>query len=218
MAPPLLVGIAGGSGSGKSALAGAIARRLGAGRVSVLCQDAYYHDRSTLPEAARASLDYDAPDAFDQALLRRHLRALRAGAAVEPPRYCFATHARSGHDAPVAAREVVLVEGLLLFHDAEVCELLDLRLFLEAPAEVRLRRRIARDTAERGRTAESVVSQFRVSVEAAHRRYVEPSQALADVVLRTTSRLEPLCEIATTLIETRLAERRGHLVSTGGAP
>lgn len=205
---PFLVAIAGGSGSGKTALAAAIADVLGPAVVDRLALDAYYRDRSELPAAARDRLDFDAPEALDLELFVRHLRALRQGRPVRPPRYCFVTHRRRGHGAPVGPADVVLVEGLMLLLDPRARDLFDLRIYLEAPEKLRLSRRLARDVSERGRTARSVVAQCQTLTFPAHRRYVEPSKAWADLVLVNTGRLPPVAEVAAAIIRTRHERRR----------
>lgn len=205
---PFLVGLGGGSGSGKTSLARGIAAALGRERVAVLAHDAYYRDRSDLLPSERAYLNYDVPDALDQALFAAHLDALRRGQVVVPPRYDFVTHRRDGHGPPVEPREVVLVEGILLFHDPEVRQALDLRIFVDAPDAVRLARRIERDVAERGRSPESVIAQCRRTVLPAHARYVEPSRAAADLVLLNAGRIEAAIEVAAAVIQERLERRR----------
>ena len=214
---PFLVGIAGGSGSGKSALAAVLRDGLGPARVASLAQDAYYRDRGGLSPAARARLDFDRPDAFDLDLFVEHLAALRRGQRVRPPRYCFVTHRRRGHGDPVGPVDIVLVEGLFLLVDARVRELLDLRIYLDAPERVRLARRLARDVAERGRTERSVIEQYRRSASPAHRRHVEPSRAWADVVLVNAGRLEAVAEVAATIIRAHHAPRRGVAAQAGSA-
>jgi uridine kinase len=206
---PLLVGIAGGSGSGKTTLALTLTAALGPKRVARLAHDAYYRDRSAVPAAMRQGLDYDVPDALDQPLFLAHLTALRAGAAVEPPRYCFSTHRRLGVEPAVTPRPIILVEGILLLCDPNVRLALDLSIFLRAPERLRLQRRLARDTTERGRTPESVLTQFHATVRPAHAEWVEPSQEHADLVLSTAGPIEPLAEIAARVITDRLARRAG---------
>lgn len=205
---PYLVGIAGGSGSGKSTLARALADALGPERVASLALDAYYHDRSELPPAARVELNYDLPEAFDRELLIGHLRALRGGQPVCPPAYSFDTHCRVGTTPPVEPRDLVLVEGILLLHDPEVRSLLDFSIYLDAPSTVRLARRLARDTAERGRSAAAVFRQYATTVAPAHAAYVEPTKAVADLVLRNLGAPSAIAEIATTVIRSRLALRK----------
>jgi uridine kinase len=206
MAPrvPFLVGIAGGSGSGKTALAGALCEGLRPALAAPLAQDAYYRDRGALPAEARERLDFDALDAFDLDLFAEHLRALRLGCRVRPPRYCFVTHSRQGQGVPVGPADIVLVEGLFLLADPRARELLDLRIYLDAPERVRLARRLARDVRERGRTEQSILAQYRGSTFPAHRRWVEPSRAWADVVLVNAGRLEAVAEVAATIIRSHI--------------
>jgi len=210
MAPhgPFLVGIAGGSGSGKTVLADALREGLRPAVVAPLAQDAYYRDRAAVPLGTRERLDFDAPDAFDQDLFVEHLSALRDGQTVRPPRYCFVTHCRRGRAEPLGPADIVLVEGLFPFVDPRARRLFDLRVFLDAPERVRLARRLARDVRERGRTEQSVIEQYRRSTVPAHRRWVEPSRAWADVVLVNAGRLEAVAEVAATIIRAHDARRR----------
>ncbi|MGH7277088.1 MAG: uridine kinase, partial [Candidatus Rokuibacteriota bacterium] len=190
-------------------LARAMAAALGGERpVSHLAQDAYYRDRGDLPPAARAEVNYDAPEAFDAVLLHAHLAALRAGEPVCPPRYCFTTHRRLGEGPPLPPGEVVLVDGILVLHDPAVRSALDLKIFVDAPPAVRLARRIARDTAERGRTRASVIAQFTATVGAAHVAWVEPTKALADVIILNAGGPAAIAEIAASAVRTHLRKRR----------
>jgi uridine kinase len=204
---PFLVGIAGGSGSGKTALAAALADALRPAVVDRLAQDAYYRDRSELPPAARAGVNFDAPEALDLELFVEHLGTLHRGQPVCPPSYCFVTHERRGPAERVGPADIILVEGLLLLLDPRARELLDLRIYLEAPEKLRFSRRLARDVRERGRTPQSVVAQYRTATSPAHRRYVEPSKTWADLVLVNAGRLESVAEVAATIIRTH-HERR----------
>lgn len=209
-ATPLLVGVAGGSGSGKSSLARALVATLGPARATVLAHDAYYRDGSALPPETRAAVNYDVPEAFDQALFLEHLAALRAGLTVRPPAYCFVTHRRTGYATAVTPRPIVVVEGILLLWEPAVRAALDLRIYLDAPEQVRLERRLARDVAERGRTTDTVLAQFAATVRHAHRTYVEPTRTMADLVLSTSGRIEPIAEIAVAVILDRFARRGGE--------
>jgi uridine kinase len=210
---PFAVGIAGGSGSGKSSLVRALAGTLGAERVASLCYDAYYCDRGDLPAAERAALNYDAPDALDTELFLTHLLALRAGQPVWPPRYCFSTHRRIGVDDVVEPRPILLVEGILLLHDPRARALLDLSIFLDVPDAARLARRMARDVSERGRTRRSVLSQYEATVRGAHAAYVEPTKAVADVVLPNVGRLDRLAQVAATVVADRLGRRAAQVAA-----
>jgi uridine kinase len=205
--PALVVGIAGGSGSGKSTLARALAAALGPEQVALLCHDAYYRDRGPLPPEARAAVNYDVPEALDHPLFLEHLGALRAGRPVRPPTYCFVTHRRTGVAAPLLPRAVVVVEGILLLWEPAVRAALDLSIYVDAPEPVRLERRLARDVAERGRTLEAALAQFRTTVRDAHRDYVEPTRAMADLVLGNVAPVDRVAEIAAAVVLDRLARR-----------
>lgn len=206
-APPLIVGMAGGSGSGKTSLARALAGTLGPDRVALLCHDAYYRDRGALPPEARGTLNYDVPEALDQQLFLEHLGALRAGLPVRPPTYCFVTHRRTGAGDPLPPRPIVVVEGILLLWEPAVRAALDLSIYIDAPEEVRLERRLARDVAERGRTVAAALVQFRTTVRDAHRAYVEPTRTMADLVLGNVAPLERVVEVAAAVVLDRLARR-----------
>ena len=204
---PFAVGIAGGSGSGKSSLVRALTGIVGAERVATLSFDAYYRDRGDLPAAERAALNYDVPDALDAELFLAHLAALRAGQRVRPPRYCFSTHRRVGVEDPLDPRPIVLVEGILLLHDPRARALLDLSIFLDVPDGTRLSRRMVRDVSERGRTRRSVLSQYEATVRGAPATYVEPTKTLADLVLLNVGRLDRLAEVAAAVIDDHVTRR-----------
>jgi uridine kinase len=176
----LTVGIAGGTGAGKTTLARTLAASLGG--VVVLDLDSYYLDRSGLPPQARERLNFDEPEAIDVGLLVAHLGRLRNGRAIEKPRYSFESHTRVGVD-PIGPAPVVLVEGLLTLWWDELRDALDLKIYLDAPPDVRLARRIRRDIEWRGRTAESVLRQYEATVRPMHDLYVAPTRAFADLVL-----------------------------------
>jgi uridine kinase len=204
---PLLVGIAGGSGSGKTTLARAAAAALGTAQASILDQDAYYRDRGDLAPEARGALDFDVPEALDLALFVDHLARLRRGETVTPPLYCFVTHRRLGAAPPLAPRPVVIVEGLLLFHDPAVRAQFDLGIYVHAPEAVRLARRLWRDVSERGREPAAVLDQCRTTVLPAHARFVEPTRTLADLVLDNTGALDAAVERAVAAIGAALQAR-----------
>ncbi|MFY9344525.1 MAG: uridine kinase [Planctomycetota bacterium] len=180
--PAFTVAIAGGSGSGKTSLTRAVAVHLG-DECAVLDHDSYYRDLAHLPTAARAATNFDHPDSLDSELLASHLAELRAGRAVVRPCYDFATHTRSRLTCRVEPRPVIVCEGILLLAVAELRSAFDLRVFLDAPADVRALRRVQRDIVERGRTVESVVRQYLETVRPMHERFVEPARATADLVL-----------------------------------
>jgi uridine kinase len=179
---PLLIGIAGGTGSGKTTLAQCLVRELGAD-VTVLEHDWYYRDRSGVPLAERESINYDEPAALDNALLAGHLAELRAGRAVECPQYDFATHTRQRVTRTVQASRIVAVEGILLFAIPELRDAFDLRLFVDTDDDIRLMRRIQRDLVERQRDIASVEQQYFGTVRPMHLLHVAPSKRHAHLIV-----------------------------------
>jgi uridine kinase len=179
----VLVGIAGGSAAGKTTLARAMAAALGPERVLRLEQDWYYHDLSCLDPVARQAYNFDRPEALELDLLCQHLRSLRRGETVLRPDYDFATHTRLDEWQILAPRELVLLEGTLVLADAALRELLDIRVYVDAPRATRLARRLTRDVAERGRDVSSCLEQHWHSVWPMHDVFVEPSRRYADVVV-----------------------------------
>lgn len=189
MRAPLCVGIAGGTGAGKSALADTLASAFGAERVLRIAQDAYYRDRSHESESVRAALNFDHPDALETELLVAQLTELRAGRAVDVPVYDFASHRRTSERWRAEPRALVVVDGILALADPSLRACFDLRVFVDAPEELRLARRLARDIRERGRSEASVRAQFETTVRPMHTRFVEPSRAHADFVLANAGEL-----------------------------
>jgi uridine kinase len=182
-ARPVLVGVAGGSGSGKTTVADRLAGLMGDASVAHLRLDAYYCDNGHLPLEARAAVDYDHPDAFDWELLLEHLDALAAGDPVDVPVYDFATHARRDERTRVPPARVVVVEGILVLHHAVLRDRLDLRAFVDTDADLRFIRRLERDVDERGRSLRSVIDQYLSSVRPGHEHFIAPSQRHADVII-----------------------------------
>ena len=180
-----VLGICGGSGAGKTTLTRRLLQRLGGTAASVLAFDAYYRDLSHLPLAERRKRNYDHPDSLDSELFLHHLDALKSGAGVDVPVYDFALHTLSGRFERIEAAGVLVVEGILLLALAEAAERLDYSVFLDVPEEVRLRRRIHRDTTERGRPPEHVRRQFAATVAPMHDAFVQPSRHRADRTMGT---------------------------------
>lgn len=204
---PLIIGIAGGTGSGKSTVARKVAEALPDASVAFLEMDAYYHDFRHLSLAELHEVNWDHPDAFDVELLTTHLAALARGDAVEMPVYEFATHARSERTRRIAPADVVVIDGILLLADAEVRALCDVKVFVDADADIRLIRRIRRDTVVRGRTLESVLDQYLTTVQPMHLLFVEPSKRYADVIVpRGGSNLVAI-EMIVAKIQRRLVSR-----------
>lgn len=179
---PVFVGIAGGSGSGKTWLAKALAGSLGLENTEILDSDAYYRDLSHLPEADRVRTNFDHPDALETDLLASHLRALGKGQAVEKPVYDFATHTRTGSTRTVMPRSYILVEGVMVLALVPVAVCLDLSIFLDIPADIRFIRRLERDRSHRGRTTPQIVRQYLSQVRPMHERFVAPCRERADLV------------------------------------
>ena len=180
---PLIVGVAGGSGSGKTTVARRIAEALPQSAVTILEHDAYYRDRSDLSYEERCQLNVDHPDSLETELLVEHLVALRAGSAVDVPLYDFKTHRRSRESRRVQPTPVIIVEGILVFVEAAVREQLDIKIYVDTDADIRAFRRIRRDIEHRGRTFESVREQYYRTVRPMHLLFVEPSKRWADVII-----------------------------------
>lgn len=180
---PLVIGVAGGSGSGKTTVVRRIIESIGDGQVTVLEHDRYYRDRNDLRLEERAALNYDHPDSLETDLLVRHLDELRAGRPVEVPEYDFARHARQSATSTALPRRTIIVEGILIFADAALRSLMDVKVFVDADDDTRFIRRLQRDIADRGRTVSSVIEQYLGTVKPMHLEFVEPSKRYADVII-----------------------------------
>lgn len=180
---PLLIGIAGGTGSGKSTVTRRLAEALAGTAVGFIAMDSYYRDLSAMPMDERRRRNFDHPDAYDIDLLVEHLDLLRRGQAVDVPVYDFRRHERSTDVTSVPAADVVVVDGILLFHDARVRDLCHVKVFVDADADVRLARRIRRDMAERGRSLDDILDQYLTTVRPMHDQFIAPTKAYADVVV-----------------------------------
>jgi uridine kinase len=179
----VLVGIAGGTGSGKTSFALEVGARLGPGQCVTLAQDAYYKDGSTLSPEARAAINYDHPDAFDTPLLVQDLRDLRAGRPAPHLTYDHSTYSRQVLPDPLQPRPVILLEGILVLAEESLRRLMDIKLFIDTDPDVRILRRLRRDLTERGRSFESVEGQYLASVRPMHLEFVEPSKRYADLIV-----------------------------------
>lgn len=178
----LLIGVAGGSGSGKTTLTQALLKEF-PGKASVVYHDSYYRAFPDLTYEERKAVNWDSPEAFDNDMLVSHLEALLEGKAIDTPIYDYAAYNPSGRTERVEPAPVVIVEGILIFAEKRICDLLDLKIFVDTDADVRILRRIKRDVIERGRTLESVESQYLATVKPMHELYVEPSKRNADVIV-----------------------------------
>lgn len=180
---PIVIAVAGGTGSGKTTVANQVLRRVGARHIAYIPHDAYYRDLVHLPPALRAQANFDHPDALETDLLVVHLKELRAGRAVEIPVYDFTTHTRCERTRPVESAPIVIVEGILVLAEPELREQCDAKLFVDTDADVRFIRRLRRDIEERGRDVGSVCDQYLTTVRPMHLEFVEPSKRHADVII-----------------------------------
>ena len=180
---PLVIGIAGGSGSGKTTVAQEILQRVGPERIAFLQHDSYYKDLSGLPPAQRVDVNFDHPHSLETELLIQHIASLRDGESVEVPIYDFATHSRTNQTFTVQPRRVILVEGILIFTEATLRDMFDVKIFVDTDSDVRFIRRLERDITERKRTTESVIKQYQSTVRPMHMEFVEPSKRYADVII-----------------------------------
>ena len=183
MTQPLIIGIAGGTGSGKTTVARKVAAALPEGSVAIIEHDSYYLDRDNLSYEERCRLNYDHPEALDNELLVEHLGALRKGETVEVPVYDFKTHLRQEKNRDVGPAPVIILEGILVFTDARIRRLLDMKLFVDTAADIRIMRRIRRDIEERGRDFNNIREQYYDTVRPMHDKYVEPSKRWADLII-----------------------------------
>lgn len=180
---PLVIGLAGGSGSGKTTIARTIMERVGRDRIAFIQHDAYYCDQSAVPFEQRLLVNYDHPASLETSLLVKHLHELRAGKAVNIPVYDYAQFTRTGETSRIEPHPVILVEGILIFVDAALRSLIDIKIYVDAPADLRFIRRLQRDMTERDRTPESVIRQYLESVRPMHLEFVEPTKRFADLIL-----------------------------------
>lgn len=180
---PVIIGVAGGSGSGKTTVVREIIRNIGKRQVTVIHHDSYYRDVSDLSLDERTRINYDHPNSLETALLVAHLNMLRAGEPVEVPVYDFTQHNRADATETAEPRKVVIVDGLLILWDADLRRMMDIKVFVDTDADLRFIRRLKRDIQERGRSAESVIDQYTSTVRPMHLEFVEPSKRYADVII-----------------------------------
>jgi len=180
---PIIIGVAGGTGSGKTTVANTILDRVGPHRIAHIQHDSYYRDLSHLPPNERGRINFDHPDSLETDLLIQHLEGLRARRPVAIPVYDFTTHSRTARTVRVEPRHVILVDGILIFVEKALRQMFDIKIFVDTDADLRFIRRLQRDIAERGRTANSVVDQYLNTVRPMHLEFVEPSKRYADVII-----------------------------------
>ena len=183
MEKPILIGITGGTGSGKSTIADALYSNFSNERITMIQQDMYYKDQSNLSMEERVKTNYDHPMAFDNDLLVEHLQKLIKGEAIEKPRYDFTIHNRAKDTTTVEPREIIIVVGILILEDERIRDLLDIKVYVDTDADIRILRRLVRDIDERGRTVESVIDQYLKMVRPMHMEFTEPTKRYADIII-----------------------------------
>lgn len=203
---PVIIGLAGGTGSGKTTVANAILKKVGAERISVVPHDAYYRNLTQLPRAQRDIVNFDHPDSLDTDLLIQHIRQLKAGQLIELPVYDFTIHSRTADTRRIEPRQVIIVEGILIFAELPLRELFDVKIYVDTDADLRFIRRLQRDVAERGRTPDSVVHQYLSTVRPMHLEFVEPSKRYADVIIPEGG----LNEVAIEMLAARIEDLLHH--------
>lgn len=209
----LIIGICGGTGSGKTTVANRILESVSASEVVFIQQDSYYRNITDLPLDYRQIANFDHPDALDNDLLVNHVRRLKAGESVELPLYDFRTHTRMNETRHVESKPIVIVEGILIFADPRLLEQMDIKVFVDTPDDIRFIRRLRRDLAERGRTVDSVIEQYIATVRPMHMQFVEPSKRHADVIIPEGGHNLVSIDLLSGKIRERLASA---LTSVGG--
>ena len=205
---PLIIGIAGGTGSGKTTVARKIANALPSASVAFLDMDGYYRDFSHLPMEERRRINWDHPETFDLDLFASHLELLARGEPVEKPEYDFTQHVRSSRTERITAADVVVVDGILLFTDERIRDLFDVKVFVDADPDIRLVRRIQRDMTERDRPLEEILTQYLTTVRPMHQQFVEPGKRYADIIVPRGGQNVVAIEMILTTIQRRLEARR----------
>lgn len=204
---PIIIGVAGGTGSGKTTVAETILRRVGEQRIAYIPHDAYYRDLAHLPPNLRAQINFDHPDSLETDLLVKHLNMWHAGKAIEVPIYDFTTHMRTEQTRRVEPQRVALVEGILVFAEPDLREMFDVKLYVDADADIRFIRRLQRDITERERTVQSVIEQYLITVRPMHLEFVELSKRYADVIIPEGGYNQVAMDMVVARIEYLLAER-----------
>ena len=206
-AAPIIIGIAGGTGSGKTTVANVILERVGQARIALLAHDAYYRDLQDLPRPQRDIINFDHPESLETELLVRHLEALRRWEAVDVPIYDFTTHTRTSRTRRIEPQPVILVEGILVFAERALRELFDVKIYVDTDPDVRFIRRLQRDIDERGRTLASVIQQYQTTVRPMHLEFVEPSKRYADVIIPEGGLNTVAMDMVVARMQTLLTER-----------
>ena len=207
MSDIMVIGIAGGTGSGKTTFTKRLIQRFGT-EVSVVHHDNYYKAHHDMPYEQRAKLNYDHPNAFDTELLVEHLKHLRRGESIQCPVYDYSIHDRTDKTVTIKPTRVVVVEGILIFASRELCQLMDIKIFVETDADVRILRRIVRDVRDRGRSLESVIDQYLTTVKPMHEQFVEPSKRNADVIIPEGGQNKVALEMVIERVRAHLAQNQ----------
>lgn len=203
----MIIGICGGTGSGKTTIARAIVKAVGAENVVLVEQDSYYRNLADMPLDQRHHANFDHPDSIDSDMLVNHLRRLKQGLTVEMPLYDFKSHTRSNKIELIEPKPVVIVEGILIFAEPRILDLLDVRVFVDTPDDIRFIRRLQRDISERGRTTDSVIAQYYATVRPMHHEFVESSKRHADIIIPEGGQQEIGIEFLCSLVRQKLAEQ-----------
>jgi uridine kinase len=200
----LIIGIAGGTGSGKTTVVNQIIKQLPTDEVCVISQDSYYNETDNLPYEERAKINFDHPRAIDFDLIIRHLKALKAGNNIYQPVYSFVTHNRTKDTIKTHPRKVVIVEGILIFNNKELRDLFDIKIFVHAETDERLIRRLKRDITERGRDIDEVLSRYQTTLKPMHQQFIEPTKNFADLIIPNDRFNNVAIDIVRTVINERL--------------
>jgi uridine kinase len=201
---PIVIGIAGGTGSGKTTVANVILRRVGKDRIAYLPHDAYYRELKDLPPNQRAAVNFDHPDSLESELMLAHIKQLKKWESVDLPVYDFSTHSRTKKTIRIGPQPVIIVEGILIFAEPKLREIFDVKIFVDTDPDLRFIRRLQRDIAERGRTMETVIQQYLTTVRPMHLEFVEPSKRYADVIIPEGGLNEVAMEMVIARIESLL--------------
>lgn len=200
----MIIGICGGTGSGKTTIARTIVESIGRDKVVLVEQDSYYRNMSDMPLDERRKANFDHPDSIDSDLLVNHLKRLKGGQPIEMPLYDFKTHTRSNKTQHIEPTAVIIVEGILIFAESRVLDLLDVRVFVDTPDDIRLCRRLKRDIAERGRKFEQSIEQYEKTVRPMHQQFVEPSKRHADLIIPEGAHTEVSIDVLCGLVKDKL--------------
>jgi uridine kinase len=208
MSKPLIIGVAGGSGSGKTTVVNTISKTLGSEKHLLLQHDSYYRDLKHLPFEERIKQNFDHPASLETELMIRHINVLSEGYPIEVPQYNFEKHIRKEETKTVTPREVILVDGILIFSERDLLDLMDVKIFVDTDDDIRLLRRLKRDINERGRSVESVIEQYQKFVRPMHLEFVQPSKRYADVIIPRGGKNKVALEMVLALINEQLASRQ----------